>query len=193
MLAREQDQSQYVFVFILHFRSDAQPYPEDMAGHSDGRLVWGAASVLALLESIALAVHLQDMHVVGEPVQQSAGRPFRSQHFGPFQKRQRAVRSISGTRMADKASVGLISCLPRVTPNSSSKSGMKLTGFARSKKSSRSTQILSLYCWITFWRTTGNPPEGTSSFRANSTQRFGTRPAILGAIVALNLAAQLLV
>ena len=31
-----------------------------------------AAFVLALLEAIALAVHLQDMHMVGEPVQQSA-------------------------------------------------------------------------------------------------------------------------
>ena len=36
-----------------------------------------AAFVFALLEAVAAAVHLQDMHMVGEPIQQSAGQPFR--------------------------------------------------------------------------------------------------------------------
>ena len=44
------------------------------------------AFVLALLEAVALAVHLQDVHVVGEPVQQRAGQPLRAQHFGPLLK-----------------------------------------------------------------------------------------------------------
>ena len=40
------------------------------------------------LESVAVAVHLQDMDVVGEPVQQRAGEAFRSEHLGPLVERQ---------------------------------------------------------------------------------------------------------
>ena len=40
--------------------------------------------MLALLEAVALAVHLQDVHVVREPVQQRAGQPLRAQHLGPL-------------------------------------------------------------------------------------------------------------
>lgn len=42
----------------------------------------------ALLEPVAVAVHLQDMDVVGEPIQQSAGQPFRAKDFRPLLKRQ---------------------------------------------------------------------------------------------------------
>ena len=42
----------------------------------DGTVGLPAAFVFALLEAVALAVHLQDMHMVGEPVQQSAGQTF---------------------------------------------------------------------------------------------------------------------
>ena len=42
----------------------------------------------ALFESVAVAVHLQDVDVVGEPVQQRAGQPFRAEDFGPLLKRQ---------------------------------------------------------------------------------------------------------
>ena len=38
----------------------------------------------AALESVALAVHLQDVHVVGEAVQQRAGEPFRAEDLGPL-------------------------------------------------------------------------------------------------------------
>ena len=38
----------------------------------------------AALEPVALAVHLQDMDVVGEPVQQRAGEAFRTEHPGPL-------------------------------------------------------------------------------------------------------------
>jgi len=44
--------------------------------------------VLARLEAVALAVHLQDVHAVGEAVQQRAGQPFRPQHFGQLLKGQ---------------------------------------------------------------------------------------------------------
>ena len=35
-----------------------------------------AAAALSVLEAIALAVHLEDVDVVGEPVEQCAGQPF---------------------------------------------------------------------------------------------------------------------
>ena len=38
----------------------------------------------AALEAVALAVHLDDVDVVGEPVQQRAGEPFGSKHVGPL-------------------------------------------------------------------------------------------------------------
>ena len=38
----------------------------------------------AALEPVALAVHLQDMDAVGEPVQQRAGEAFRTEHPGPL-------------------------------------------------------------------------------------------------------------
>ena len=41
-----------------------------------------------MAEAAAVAVHLQDVHVVGEPVQQCAGEAFRSEHLGPLVERQ---------------------------------------------------------------------------------------------------------
>ncbi len=38
----------------------------------------------AALESVALAVHLQDVDVMGEPVQQRPGQPLRAEDLGPF-------------------------------------------------------------------------------------------------------------
>jgi hypothetical protein len=42
---------------------------------------------LSLLQSVAVAVHLQDMDMVGEPVEQGAGKPLRAEDFGPFCRR----------------------------------------------------------------------------------------------------------
>ena len=42
----------------------------------------------AALEAVAVAVHLQDVDVVGEPVQQRAGEAFRTEHLGPLIERQ---------------------------------------------------------------------------------------------------------
>ena len=53
----------------------------------EGMAPLGTALALALLEAIALAVHLQNVHVVGEPIQQRARQTLRTQHFGPFLKR----------------------------------------------------------------------------------------------------------
>ena len=38
----------------------------------------------ASLEAITVAVHLQDVNVVGKPVQQSAGAPLGAEDLGPF-------------------------------------------------------------------------------------------------------------
>jgi hypothetical protein len=41
----------------------------------------GMLTLLALLEPIALAIHLQDMDVVREPVEQGAGEPSGAEYF----------------------------------------------------------------------------------------------------------------
>jgi hypothetical protein len=43
-----------------------------------------AAFEAALLEAIAVAVHLQDMNVMGKPVEQGAGQPLGAEDLGPF-------------------------------------------------------------------------------------------------------------
>ncbi len=42
-------------------------------------------------EPEAVAVHLEDMDVMGEAVEQSAGQPLGSEDLGPFLKRQVGV------------------------------------------------------------------------------------------------------
>ena len=44
----------------------------------------GSNALPAVPEAVAVAVHLQDMDVVGEPVQQRAGEAFRAKYFGPL-------------------------------------------------------------------------------------------------------------
>ena len=39
-------------------------------------------------ETIAVAVHFQDMDVMGEPVEQRAGEPLGTEHAGPFVERE---------------------------------------------------------------------------------------------------------
>ena len=45
-------------------------------------------STLALFEPVAVAVHLEDVDVVGEPVEQRAGQPLGGEHAGPLVERQ---------------------------------------------------------------------------------------------------------
>src|SRR5271169_4868014 len=47
-----------------------------------------AGAALALIEPVAFAVHLQDMDVMGEPVEQRTGEPLGTEHAGPFVERQ---------------------------------------------------------------------------------------------------------
>ena len=50
------------------------------------RFVWRrrCGGLPAALEPVAFAVHLQDVDVVGEPVQQSAGEALRAEDLGPL-------------------------------------------------------------------------------------------------------------
>ena len=48
----------------------------------------GAPGFLAVGETIALAVQLQDVDVMGQPVEQGAGQPFRAEDLRPFVERQ---------------------------------------------------------------------------------------------------------
>jgi len=50
----------------------------------DGSGVGRGALTSALLEAEAVAVHLQDVDMVGEAVEQSAGEPLRAEDLGPF-------------------------------------------------------------------------------------------------------------
>ena len=45
---------------------------------------WEFSPFLALIEAVTVAVHLQDMNVVGETIEQSPGQTFGTEHFGPF-------------------------------------------------------------------------------------------------------------
>ena len=40
-------------------------------------------ALLALFEAIAVAVHFQDVDVVGQSIEQRAGQPFGAEHGGP--------------------------------------------------------------------------------------------------------------
>ena len=42
------------------------------------------AGLLAVFEAIAVAVELEDMHVMGQPVEQCAGEAFGPEDLGPF-------------------------------------------------------------------------------------------------------------
>ncbi len=51
----------------------------------------GDSVLPATLETVALAVHLQDVDVVGEAVQQGPGQPLRAEDLGPLVEGQVVV------------------------------------------------------------------------------------------------------
>ena len=55
-----------------------------LAGVGPGR----ALTVLALSETIALTVHLEDVDVMGEAVEERAGQALGAEHAGPLVERQ---------------------------------------------------------------------------------------------------------
>ena len=46
--------------------------------------LWLALASLALFEPIAVAVHFEDVDVVGQPVEQCTGQPLGPEHAGPL-------------------------------------------------------------------------------------------------------------
>ena len=55
--------------------------------HGLGCQVFGVSAVFALVETVAVAVHLQDMNVVCEPVQQRPSQALGTEHLGPLIER----------------------------------------------------------------------------------------------------------
>lgn len=51
-------------------------------------VVDASRATLALLKPIAVAVHLEDMDMMGQPVEQRAGEPLGGKHAGPLVERQ---------------------------------------------------------------------------------------------------------
>ena len=49
---------------------------------------WGFPAFSALIETIAVAIHFQDMDMVGEAIQQSSGQTFRAEYLRPLIERQ---------------------------------------------------------------------------------------------------------
>src|SRR5947209_10122497 len=71
----------------------AWPAPDLPRSEHRGRLTASrvlrlALALLALFEAIAVAVHFEDMDVVGEPIEQRAGQPLGPEHAGPLVERQ---------------------------------------------------------------------------------------------------------
>ena len=56
------------------------------------RRFWGFPPFLALIETIALAVHFQDMDMVGQAIQQRPGQAFGAEHLRPLVEGQIAGR-----------------------------------------------------------------------------------------------------
>ena len=58
-----------------------QPWPRCLRRSG---VFWGFPPILALIETVALAVHFQDMDMVGQAIQQRSGQAFGTEHLGPF-------------------------------------------------------------------------------------------------------------
>ena len=54
---------------------------EERSGWRSGR---GLAGLLAVFEAVAVAVELEDVDVMGQPVEQRAGEAFGPEDLGPF-------------------------------------------------------------------------------------------------------------
>ena len=73
-----------------------QPWPRRLI-----RRFWGFPPFfLALVETIALAVHFQDMNMVGQAIQQCPGQAFGAEHLGPLIERQIAGHQGGATLVA---------------------------------------------------------------------------------------------
>src|SRR6266705_2188512 len=70
------------------WRAPDLPRSEHRGRLTASRVLRLALALLALFEAIAVAVHFEDMDVVGEPIEQRAGQPLGPEHAGPLVERQ---------------------------------------------------------------------------------------------------------
>ena len=61
---------------------------------------WLGLFAAALLQPVRVGVHLQDVDVMGKPVQQGAGEPFGAEDIGPFVEGQVAGDQRRGALIA---------------------------------------------------------------------------------------------
>ena len=59
-------------------------------------MIVSAGTVLALFEPVTLAVHLEDVNVVGEAVEQGSGEALGAEDLGPLLEGQVSVYLLSG-------------------------------------------------------------------------------------------------
>ena len=74
--------------------------PRRAFGGGGSALRAGVPFAAALLEAVTVAVHLQDVDVVGKPVQQGAGEPLGAEDLGPFVEGQVAGHQDRGAFVA---------------------------------------------------------------------------------------------
>src|SRR6267378_7636363 len=70
------------------WRAPDLPRSEHRGRLTASRVLRLALALLALFEAIAVAVHFEDVDMVGQPVEQRAGQPLGAEHAGPLVERQ---------------------------------------------------------------------------------------------------------
>src|SRR5205085_1638504 len=70
------------------WRAPDLPRSEHHGRLTASRILCLALALFGLFERVAVAVHFQDVDVVGQPIEQRAGQALGPEHAGPFVKRQ---------------------------------------------------------------------------------------------------------
>src|SRR4051812_6239467 len=70
------------------WRAPDLPRSEHRGRVAASRVLRLALALLALFEAIAVAIHFEDVDVVGQPIEQRAGQPLGPEHAGPLVERQ---------------------------------------------------------------------------------------------------------
>ena len=70
------------------WRAPDLPRSEHRGRLAASRVLGPPLALLALFEAIAVAVHFEDVDVVGQPIEQRAGQPFGAEYAGPLVERQ---------------------------------------------------------------------------------------------------------
>src|SRR6202163_3388112 len=70
------------------WRAPDPPRSEHRRRLTASRALRPALALLALFEAIAVAIHFEDMDVVGQPIEQRAGQPLGPEQAGPLVERQ---------------------------------------------------------------------------------------------------------